>query len=191
MKYLSYSERKQCSLGILLMSALIALYCVEYWDGLPGRIFCVVFSVIWVAYVVMFIVSMVAYRKVTIPFYDNVWILRAANCLSVFGLILWCVLVASFLSEVVAVRAGFTLFIITLLCMYIYAVFGEKDRGRSKGGNTIYINFGKSAAERFGDTDSLGDTGNLEKNENCNMADLYAMLRYMDRHNDAYDKVSE
>lgn len=132
MKNLTYYEKKNAVLGVILMTAMITLYQFFSEGFYPAGIFRVMFPAVWLAYTVMLIVTMVLQRRSVVVFSSNDWVLRAANLLCVVGLVVgytFYVYPVS-ISSIELQQSALTMYIIFLMFLYIWAVFREKSPRR-------------------------------------------------------------
>lgn len=128
MKNLTYYEKKNAALGLILMSALITLYIFFTADFQPAEIFRVMFPVVWGVYSILLILSLIIQKRQTVVFVSNDWVLRAANFLCVIGLIVGYSFYVYPCKKIYLQQTSLTVYVIFLMFLYIWSVFKEKSR---------------------------------------------------------------
>lgn len=127
MKNLTYYEKKNAVLGVILMSALITLYMFFTEEFQPARIFRTMFPVVWAVFSVLLVISIATQKKYSFVFFNNDWILRMANVLCIVGLIVGYTFYVYPVPRVDLQQSALTIYVILLMFLYFWSVFREKE----------------------------------------------------------------
>lgn len=128
MKNLTYYEKKNSVLGIILMSVLIVLYSFFTRNFPPAEIFRWMFPIVWGIYSLILLVSVMGQRSSVVVFVSNDWILRAANFLCVMGILVGYVFYVYPVPRVDLQQSAMTAYVVLLMFLYMWSVFHEKNR---------------------------------------------------------------